>query len=647
MTVPRNPNRAVGVVCLVLALLTAACYWPVTHYGFIAYDDPQYIVENSHVNSGFTWSGIGWALTRSCSANWHPLTWFSHMLDCQLYGLAAPGHHFTSLLLHILNSLLLFFLLKEITGAFWRSALVAALFAWHPLHVESVAWAAERKDVLSTCFFLASILAYLKYVTQSKTQGPEKHLESNEGSALPAPGLPTSCILSSPRLHYILALLFFAFGLMSKPMVVTLPFVLLLIDFWPLQRAELKGVEIRLPALWPQLRKLSPLIWEKIPFIGLTMAASAITFWAQKTGGAVVPIEMLPLRERTANALISYLRYLAKVLWPSQLSLVYPHPVHVPIVLAMGALVTLTGLTCLFALRARRQPYLLVGWLWFLGTLVPVIGLVQVGTQAMADRYMYIPSIGLFVLLVWGLYDLWGHRPRLHVLLRSLVAGSALIACLICASAQIKYWQTDEALFRHAVEVTGGSFGEYDHLGTELLGQGKLEEAALYLGKAAQMEPENAEAHYNLGTAYLRLGRLDEARAEFEHALRLQPTYFQAHNNLGILLSRQGKVPEAAMHFLEETRQNPHDAGAFFNLGVALLELDRSADAASCFRETLRLAPNTPTAYYHLALALGRLHKSDEAAAQAKLAQTLAAASGQDEMAAKAAELVKQFASAR
>jgi hypothetical protein len=355
-------------ICAALALVTFALYLPVVHHEFVNYDDHEYITENVHVNCGVTWPGIVWAFENKHAGNWHPLTWISHMLDCQWFGLNPAGHHLMNVLFHVVNTLLLFLLLNQITGAVWRSAIVAALFAWHPLHVESVAWAAERKDVLSTFFWLLTLIAYARFVKK--------------------PGV----------IIYSLALLCFAGGLLSKAMVVTLPFVLLLLDYWPFNRLT--------PA------SAGKLCVEKIPFLVLAIAGSVVTFVVQKTSGAFWSSENLPPFDRVTNALIAYLRYISKTLCPTNLALIYPHPHHWPAILVIGAALTLLAWSGLFLWRAKSQPYLIVGWCWFLGTLVPAIGIVQVGVQSIADRYMYIPGIGLFIVIVWGINDFLNGRPQ-------------------------------------------------------------------------------------------------------------------------------------------------------------------------------------------------------------------------------------------
>ena len=639
---PEMSQRTVGI-CVVLALVTVALYWPVTGHQFLNFDDHTYITENPHVQAGLTWSGVLWAFQGGYAGNWHPLTWLSHMLDCQLYGLNPAGHHFTNVLFHVANTLLLFVALKRMTGAQWRSAFVAALFAWHPLHVESVAWASERKDVLSTFFWLLAMLAYLKYVKRQS------------------------------RGRYALTLVLFVLGLMSKPMVVTLPFVLLLLDFWPLQRIDWSAIRDSRLAIWRLVR-------EKLPFFVLAAVSCVVTLWAQQKGGAVSSMEIVPLQARIANALVAYLRYIGKTLWPTDLAAIYLPPRHWLIGPVIAAAFVLVALSVLFLLRVRRQPYLATGWFWFLGTLVPTIGLVQVGLQSMADRYMYIPSIGLFILVVWGATGLLGSWPQGRAVLAGI--GVAVLAgCLVSARLQLRYWENGERLFRHAIEVTTDNCVAYnalgnaldslgrkaeamaafvesvrldprfpdgrynlgralleegrveearaqftealalkpDHvyalinLGNMLLRDGQLNEAHAYLEKAVRLKPDYPEAHYNLGTLLLMQSKLDEAAAQFTEAVKLRPNYADAHGNLGVALIRQGNLDQGIVHLSEAVRLGPGNAGAHFNLGLALMEQGRLDEAAGCFRQTLLLKPDYAMAHYRLAWTLARQHKSSEA----------------------------------
>jgi len=624
-------NQLLSVICLTLTLVTAVLYWPMLHHNFVNLDDEAYITANPHVQSGLTWAGFVWAFQSGEQANWHPLTWMSHMVDCQLYGLNPGGHHLTNLLFHIANTLLVFLLLNQMTKAVWRSAFVAALFAWHPLHVESVAWACERKDVLSTFFWLLALIAYVRYAQkQARVEGRESSSE-------------TTAPASSTRLQtpdYALALFFFACGLMSKPMVVTLPCVLLLLDFWPLYRFpwfQIAGSEKHSTLDFNLLTKSTfRLVLEKVPFFALAAAGSIATYFAQRGGGAVWS-SGLPLSMRMANALVSYLRYISKTFWPVDLAVVYPYPHHWPAGLVICAITVLAVWSVLFIWRVRQNPYLFVGWFWFLGTLVPAIGIVQVGPQSMADRYTYLPSIGFFLLLVWGLNDLINYRPSWRPAV--LLAGTAaLAACLICTGNQLKYWQNSVTLLRHTIAITTDNYiacnflgraldqvGPNDeslplyeesvrieshypqaqfNLGIALLKRGRAYQACVPLATAVQLAPDDAGARYYYGIALLDSGRLDWAVAQFTEALRLQPDMAPAQSKLALALVRQGKIAEAIPYFSEAVRLLPDDPGARFNLGLALLDHHQPAEAAIQFARELRLNPNEATAHFQLAQAL-------------------------------------------
>jgi tetratricopeptide (TPR) repeat protein len=607
------------LICLALALVTLAVYWPVSRHEFINFDDQLYITANHHVQAGLTWSGVIWAFTNDEAQNWHPLTWLSHMVDCQLYGLNPGGHHVTNLFFHVVNTLLLFLWLKQLTGASWRSAWVAAFFAWHPLHIESVAWVAERKDVLSAFFWMLTLLAYTRYARKPAVAG------------------------------YLLVLLLFTFGLMSKPMVVTLPFVLLLIDFWPLNRLCLPatGASEHFPVK-SLARPAAALVVEKIPFFVLAFADSAVTYLIQKTGGALWSTLLLPPQERVANALLSYARYISKTLWPADLAVIYPHPRHWPVILVLGTALVLAAWTILFFWRARRYPYLVMGWLWFLGTLIPAIGLVQVGSQSMADRYTYIPGIGLFILIVWGLNDLFNVWPERRKFIH-LAGVVALIGCLGATSIQLNYWRNSTKLFLHTIEVTTDNYVAYNclgkaleetgrqeeaaasyaqsvrieshypaaqyNLGMALSAQGKWDEAGEHLAVVVKLVPDNAEARYYLGSALMNAGKSDKAADQFSEALRLKPDFAAAHLGFAVALVKQNKTPEAIPHFTRAVSLQPNDPAMRFNLGLALLDNHQPAEAAVQFAEELKLTPNETKAHYRLAQALERQNKPAEAVA--------------------------------
>lgn len=520
-------NQLSKIVCLVLAVVTVLVYLPVLHNGFVNYDDPDYLVNNPHVNAGLTWSGILWAFRSTAASNWHPLTWISLMADCQLFGVNAAGTHLVNVLFHTANAVLLFLLLSRLTGALWRSAFVAALFAWHPLHVESVAWAAERKDVLSGFFWMLTLLAYAGYVRRVTSDGCRA-----AGTVSPAPRATRHA-----SRFYILSLLLFACGLMSKPMVVTLPFVLLLLDFWPLRRIT--------NGEW-RMANLVPLVLEKIPFFVLTIASCVITRVAQN--GAVWSIAPPPFSFRLANALLAYVRYISKLFWPSDLALIYPYRHYLPIGVVIAAALLL-GLCSLLALMlARRFPYLLVGWFWYLGMLVPVIGLVQVGIQSMADRYMYLPSIGLFIVVAWGVNDFLNARPQ-KAKIAAVAGGLALAGCLAVTSVQLTYWRNSLTLFLHTVEVTTDNYAAEDCLGNVLEMIGKKDTAEKLFVESVRVEPDYPMGQYHLGMILLEQGRVDEASNHLAAAARLAPQNAVMQFDFGLYLSQHGNSAEAAKYF--------------------------------------------------------------------------------------------------
>ena len=589
LTAKLTKNQLTALICLALALVTTALYWPITHHDFVNFDDDDYITNNSHVQAGLTWGGVIWAFQTGAAANWHPLTWLSHMLDCQLYGLNPGGHHSTNLLFHVANTLLLFLWLRQLTGALWRSAFVAALFAWHPLHVESVAWAAERKDVLSAFFWMLALIAYTRYARESKVQGPKS------------------------KVFYGLSLLAFACGLMSKPMVVTLPFVLLLLDFWPLERfssfkfqvssSEKFSTAPRMPSGLNVQRSTESafrLICEKLPFFALTLAASVVTYFVQTSGRALWLTAERPFSSRVANALWAYERYISKTFWPVDLSIYYPHPYHWPAGLAIGAALLLAMWSGLSIWRARQNPYLLVGWFWFLGTLIPTIGLVQVGSQSMADRYMYIPSVGLFILVAWGVNDFLNWRPHWRRI-TTFAGGVALAGCLVGTEIQLSYWQNSIKLFRHAIEVTTDNFVAYTCLGETLSDLGLKKEAMMLCAEAVKISPNSPVTQYNFGMALLQNDRRDEALAHLDAAGRLAPHNSEIQYNLGLFLVLHNKPDEATGHFTAALVERPEFAEAHYHLAQALSQQHKSKEAIFHYREALRLKPDFADALNELA----------------------------------------------
>jgi tetratricopeptide (TPR) repeat protein len=549
----REPKRwPCWFVSLSLAAAVLVVFSGAMRCGFVDYDDPIYVTSNAEVQHGLTRAGAAWAFQTSDASNWHPLTWLSHMADVQFYGMNPAGHHLTSVLFHAANAALLFIILNAMTGAFWRSAIVAALFALHPLRVESVAWISERKDVLSTFFWLLAVWGYFKF-----------------------------CV-SHWKAWYVAALVLFACGLMSKPMVVTLPFILLLLDFWPLKR--------RLQ-WW--------LVAEKIPFFVLAIISSVVTFIAQRRGGAVSSLSGFPLSARIANAVVSYVRYLAKMFWPVRFSVLYPHPGHWPLWQIIGATLLLALITAFVIWRRREEPYLVVGWLWFVGMLIPAIGVVQVGIQSMADRYSYLPTVGILIMAVWGISEV------IHVqwLLVS-VTSVAFAACLTLTPIQVRYWRDSDTLFRHAVAVTKDNYLAYNNLGYFLSQRGETEKSIPYYQSSLQINPNYDEAHNNLGFAYAQLGRFADATNEYIKALSINPNLTEAHNNLGNALGNLG-LNDAAIHeYKVALEENPRHADAHNNLGIALAMHGKLDDAIAQFRLALLYKKNYASAHSDLGNAL-------------------------------------------
>ena len=556
-----------------LVTITLLAYAPVRHYGFVNFDDGQYVYQNPNVAGGLTWHNITWALTAGYESNWHPLTWLSHMLDIQLFGLSAGAHHITNLLFHVANTLLLFWLLVQMTGSPGRSTFVAALFAVHPVHVESVAWVAERKDVLSTFFWMLTLCGYIRYVRQ-------------------------------PRLTPYLAVLgSFALGLMAKPMLVTLPFVLLLLDFWPLGR-----LTFRKPSGLPHL------IREKIPFLLLAAISSVVTLLVQQRGGAIVDMGTIPVASRVANAFIAYFTYLGRMIWPAHLAVLYPaEPVvwHWWWAAALGVI----AFSILSIWAGRRRPYIPVGWFWYLGTLVPVIGLVQVGRQATADRYTYVPLIGLFVIVAFGVTEALARLPaRKFIFLAG--GGLAIAACIWITRSQLRFWTDSQALWEHTLAVTGENVSAHLNLGEVLDDHGKLEEAISHYSEGLRLEPHHANAHYNLGNALAKSGgsaRLDAAASHLTEALRIKPNFPEAHNSLGICYLLQGKPDKATMEFSAAIRLKPDYASAHNNLGTTLGNQGRIDEAISEYAEAVRFEPGNAETHTNLAILLAKQGKENDA----------------------------------
>jgi len=546
--------RSEACICLILITAVLLVYWQVGDHEFVNYDDNVYITDNAQVQKGLTSKGIIWAFTTSHTGNWHPLTWISHMVDCEFYGLNPKGHHLTNVLFHTANAILLFVVLRWMTGAIWRSGLVAALFALHPLHVESVAWAAERKDVLSTFFWMLTMMAYVYYVKRPGTR------------------------------RYLLVLVSFSLGLMAKPMLVTLPFVLLLLDYWPLNRFQPRVTTdsvvdqpLKFRSSGDDKSPILKAVLEKTPLFLMSLLSCLVTVIAQQKAGAVSTLAIVPFKLRIANGLVSFVAYMGKMVWPLDLAVFYPHPgselqIWKPAAAGLFLLIVST-----VALRvAHRCRYVLVGWLWYLGTLVPVIGLVQVGEQAMADRYTYVPLIGMFIVVVWGFADLVkGWRSRRWVV--SVTAAVTVLALIAGSWLQVGHWKDSIKLFKHALAVTSNNYVAHYTLGNALALQGNLAEAVSHYNKALQINPDHAEAHRNLAVGLDRQGKHQEALQHYVKALRISPDDAQSHNNLGVALAEQGRFKEAVAHFTKALRIDPNFEEAQRNLELSRELMEKSS----------------------------------------------------------------------
>jgi tetratricopeptide (TPR) repeat protein len=560
------------LVCLVLVAITWAVFGQMLAHDFVNFDDHVYVYENPLVVRGFSTEGIIGAFTHTHARNWHPLTTLSHMLDCQLFGLNAGRHHLTNVILHTISVLLLFLVLKQMTGAFWQSALVAGVFAIHPLHVESVAWIAERKDVLSAVFFMLTLAAYARY------------------ARAPSPA------------RYLLVALLFVFGLMSKPMLVTLPFVLLLLDYWPLGRMGDQKSEVgsRLPRL----------ITEKIPLFALSAFSCIATLFAQRQGPSA--IDQLPFLWRLNNTFVSYVTYIWQMLWPARLAVFYPHPNdRLPLIRITAAIALLIGISLVAIYLRRTKPYLVTGWFWYLGTLVPVIGLVQVGEQAHADRYTYLPEIGLYIMIAWAVGDLLLElTPGVRRALVGVVATIAIVSLGVCALVQASYWKNSETLWNHTLAVTGENDVARNNLGFLFLRRGELDKAISEFQAALDIRSRNTESHYSLGAALIQnnLGNAlarkqlwDEAIDHFQEAVRLRPDYADAYFNLGSVLSQQGRTDQAIAHWQKALAIRPRDAEAHRNVASALRKQGKLQEAISEYEQALNIAPDDSVGLNNLA----------------------------------------------
>jgi len=561
-------------VCAVLFIGTLLLFSRAVPHDFLDLDDPDYVSQNPHVQAGLTWAGMHWAFTTDAGGNWHPLTWFSHMLDWQLFGSDPRGHHATSILWHALSAVMAFLALRRLTGAFWTSAVCAALFAWHPLRVESVAWVAERKDVLSVFFGLVTLWAYAAYAEKRRNPNAE------------------------PWRFYVFTLAAFAAGLSCKPMLVTLPFLLLLLDWWPLGRMNLT---LRTSCF--------VLLREKLPFFLLSAASCAITYLAQKKGGAIVGT--VAFGDRLANAMVSAAAYLGKFFWPFNLAIGYPRPAHWPAITVAGATLLVLAITALALGQWRRRPWLPVGWFWFLGLLVPVIGLVPVGIQAMADRYTYLPILGLQLALLWTLRE-WS-LPAAGQWLRPAVVALLLAGCAARTWNQLAVWQNSRTLYEHALAVTRNNYLAHTYLGTVLLNEHRFDEARLHFQTAVEIKPDYAVARLRLGLALEKLGRENEALAAYDELLRFKPDDPEVQFRCANVLARLDRDGEALPHYERTIQLRPDFEPAECNYADSLRALNRPADACAHYRRAIRLQSGAADAYFGLGVALEDLGRTEEA----------------------------------
>jgi len=597
----KEADRTVKIIiCIFLVVSISAVYWQIQDHEFINhYDDRDYVTDNLNVKSGLTSKSVKWAFTTFHFQNWHPITWLSHMLDCQLYGLNPKGHFLTNLIFHIVNALILFMVLFRMTGGLWQSGFVAAIFALHPLNVESVAWVAERKNILSTFFWLLTMWAYIFYIEKSNIR------------------------------RYGLVVIFFALGLMSKPMLVTLPFVLLLMDYWPLKRMKLLQANNTNGVIGEYIDKKLEILWlvfEKIPLFLLAAGSCVVTFLAQKSTETVKSEVIFPLDVRIVNAMVSYLEYLEKTVWPKGLAVFYPHP--------GSALAAWKGILCGVALLSiiviasrliKKVPYFAVGWFWYLGTLVPVIGVVQgyKWTHGMADRHLYIPLIGILIIVAWGLPEILANwRYKTKVL--SILAGILVPALMVTTWLQVGHWKNSITLFKHAISVTDNRYPNlalaHNNLGIALEGKGRISEAMIHYKTAMKIKPDFALPHNNLGNIMFSMLETNEAISYYQTAIKLNPDYAMAHNNLGIALEEKGNFKEAIDHYKKAVRLKPKLVLAHYNLGAVLKQEGDFEGAVEHYREAIKFKPDFALAHNNLGNTLLAMRHTEEAIFHYRLA---------------------------
>lgn len=583
------------LISVILALGTLALYVPVLKFSYISFDDPQYVFANFHLSAGLNWKTLAWCFQSNYGSNWIPMVWFSYLVDYKLFGFNPAGYHATNVLLHAANAVLLFIVLKRTTGALWRSAMVAALFAWHPMHVESVAWIAERKDVLSTLFWLLTIWAYVNYAAKG-------------------------CID-----RYVLVVVLFTLGLMAKPMLVTLPFVLLLLDYWPLRRLKTSSTD-RVSAPLYSVKPWTRLILEKVPLLALAGICSVVTVLAQSQAGAISTLGEIPMSARLITAIISYCRYMQKLLWPAHLSVIYPFRAVWPWVDLVVALLVLGAVSDRVFGWRKKYPYLLMGWLWFIGTLVPVIGLIQVGAQSLADRYTYIPSIGLFIMVCWGAVDLlqFGAGSRLVGWLFRLAAVLVLVACGIMTGKQLQYWPNSGTLFAHALSIYPDDRLALCHHALYLSEHDALPQAVAELKKDVKLYPADPVGYGFLGTVLHKTGDVDGAIQALQMALQFRPGDVNVRDDLGAFLQEKNRLDEAVAQLDAALQYDPNNPATHAILGKVLIQQGKLDEALAELSTAVTLNPQLYEAHYQLGVALGMQHKTTQAMAQYRIALKLA-----------------------
>lgn len=583
----RYPSKLLIYLCLFGAIFVA--YGQVTNFEFVGFDDELYVTGNPQIKNGLNVENIVWAFFFHGFSYWQPLTWLSHMLDCQLFGTMSGWHHLSNLIFHILNTLLLFYIISKMTGTIWRSAFIAALFALHPLNVESVAWVAERKNVLSTFFWMLTLLAYARYVDRPKID------------------------------RYLIVIVLFVLGLMAKPIVSFLPFVLLLIDYWPLGRMQWSRSENYGPEAVPIVKSgyqgsvVLRLVLEKTPFFVLSAISIYLSTLSVQNLGVVVSTEAVPMAVRIANALYSYIRYLAKIIWPQNLAVFYPYPNSLPLWQTLFSGLLLVVISAAVYLKVRRHPYLAVGWLWYLITLLPVSGLIQAGLwPAMADRFAYVPSIGIFIIISWGLPAALSKHCKRNLVL-SVLSGAVLFCFLICTALQTRHWKDEIALFQHALKVTDNNWPAHNNLGVAFYERGEFNKAALQFKEVLKIKPNHIGSRNNLANILFDNGKFKEAALQLKEALRIKPNDADIYNNLAIVLASQGKFDESVPFFEKALVIKPENDSAHYNFGALLASQGKLREAGKHFAEAIKIKPDYAAAYYQIGIILDRQGKAKKA----------------------------------